>query len=130
MARYIYNTPVVVNTQNLSLSIDENLGILSTTYSGTMSSFAAAVGSYSTNTTLTYQNSNVLINNASTITLPSAPPNGTVYTFRNTSTSFPTLSAGTNTIRNVGSASGSATIQLVANGAYMLVYFNNVWYGI
>lgn len=130
MARIIYNDGVNINTQNLSLSIDSLSGIINSTYSGSMSSFAGIVSSYSTPNTLNYLNNYVLINASTTITLPAGPINGTTYVFRSTTTANPTLTGGTYAIRNVGSASGTYSIQLVANGTYMFTYYNDVWYGI
>lgn len=135
MARFIYNDPpgtrLNVSTANLSFTLNESTGLFSSTYSASFSSVTYYTGSYSTTTTLTTKDYYVLVNSSAiTINLPTSPINGIVYTLRNTTAGTPIISAGSNTIRNVGSASGTSSIAMVNNGAYMIVYYNNVWYGI
>jgi len=95
-----------------------------------MSYFAGGVGSYSTTSALTINQSNVLVNINVTLTLPTLPPDGTILTLRNTSTTNPTISAGTFSVRNVGSASVATSFRMVPNGVYMLCYYGGIWYGI
>ena len=132
MARVIYTETASFSTPNLSISIDGISGILSSTYAGSMSYFSNGVGTYSSTSNLTVNSQNILANGNTnyTLTLPTLPPDGTTLVIRSTTTVNPIISAGTYSIRNVGSASGVTSFQMVANGAYTLAYYGGVWYGI
>ena len=133
MARIIYTDTASFSTPNLAISIDAITGLITSTYAASMSYFAAGVGSYSATTTLTTNQSNVLLNAPTTINLPAGPPDGTIYTLRSTTTSVNiVINGGTYAIRNVGSASIPAvtSFNMIGNGTYMFCYYNGVWYGI
>ena len=130
MARILYSDDITFKTTNLSLVLNSQTGILSTTYSINLPAYSFTAASYSTNTTFTENNNFILTNSASTFTLPTNPANGTTLIIRNAAGNIPTLSAGTYSIRNINETTGTQSIQLVANGSYMFTYFNSVWYGI
>lgn len=139
--RIIYSDQININTNLMSLSISETTGILSTTFSGSMSSYAGLVGSYSSpgsgNPTTMTKNFNYILTNTLPLTIPpytfnfpSNPSNGTTITIRNTSTNSITLSAGSNLVRNVGSQSSESSSTLGNNRSSMYSYLNGTWYGI
>lgn len=130
MARIIYSDDITYNTQNLILKVDANTGFITTTYSVKFDGLAPTVASYSTNTTFSSNNNLILINSSSTYNLPTNPPNGTTLIIRNCFSGTPTLNAGTYSIRNINQSTGTSSILLEVNGAYMITYFNQVWYGI
>ena len=138
MNRIIYSDNININTNIVTLSIDSNTGVLSTTYSGQMPSYIAQVGSFSSATTLPINTNYVLINIsgvpgpgiAYTINFPTSVVNGTTITFRSTTTGNVALSGGTNSILNVGSFSATSSVQLSSNRSAMYSYFNGTWYGI
>lgn len=142
--RIIYSDQININTNLMSLSISETTGILSTTFSGSMSSYAGLVGSYSSPGSespspeiyLT-KNFNYILTNTLPLTIPpytfnfpSNPSNGTTITIRNTSTNSITLSAGSNLVRNVGSQSSVSSSTIGNNRSAMYSYLNGTWYGI
>lgn len=131
MGRYIYNGGVTIKTNNLSLSIDPNLGLLSTTSSGSMSFVSNIVASYSSNKTLTYSNNIILINQPCIMTLPSNPVDGLLYTFRNISFDpGVTVSSASHNIRAPRGPISNLSLKIDSDESLILVFFNNIWYAI
>lgn len=133
-----YSDQININTNLMSLSINSTTGMIWTTFSGSMSSYAGLVGSYSAgsgNSATMSKSFNYVLANTSgsqpyTFNFPSNPSNGTTIAVRNTSTNSITLSAGSNLVRNVGSQSSESSSTLSNNRSSMYSYINGTWYGI
>jgi hypothetical protein len=134
MANIRYNDSLIVTTPNLSLTIGTD-GSLSFTGSYIVSSLTQKVDTYASPTTLTTNNSVVLVSSAGiTMTLPSAPPNGFSLIIRNIlpisgTNSFTLTRGGTDVIRRKLSATNQTSFSVTSdtsNGPSLFMVYSNV----